>query len=259
MKFVELGTKALRTIGAVGQGVGVSANDLQVAFEAQADLFDSWAAQRLTIYQTLRRVFPIVANQGGPDNPYTIGTGGDLDVPRPTWLPNANVIMDTSTPPIEYPLTIFKPQEYARTAIKDLASALCTAIYFDGQWDNDGAAQGLGNIFLYPVPNGQMPLRLALYLPFPMQGFADMAETDYTFPPGYAEALRYQLAHRLASEFQKSLSAETQALVVSTFAVIQRDNVPIPNISSDYGLPGTGPGQGLYNWRTGENTTLGGR
>ncbi len=259
MKFIELGEKALRTVGAVGQGVPVSANDIEVAFEACQDMFDAWSAQRLTIFQTLRKVFPIVANQGGPDNPYTIGLGGDLDVPRPTWIPNANLQCLTTTPPFEYPLTVLKPNEYARTAIKGLASALATCLFFDGKWETEtGADQGLGDLFLYPVPNGEMDLELVLYLPYPMTGFADRADTDYTFPPGYAEALRYQLAKRLASEFQKPLSQETQQLIVDTFAVIQRNNVPIPNLRSDYGVAGTNAASGLYNWRTGTNTRLGG-
>lgn len=250
MKFVELGTKALRTIGAIGQGVDPSGNDMQVAFEACNDMIDAWAAQRLTIFQTLRKLFDLVANQGGVANPYTIGLGGDFDVPRPTWIPDANLVVYTTTPPFEYPLHIMTPDEYARTSIKDLASAMATALFFDGKFDTTGPDTGLGDLFLYPVPNGQMPVKLALYLPYPMTGFADIGTTDYTFPPGYKEALRYQLAKRLAAEFQRELSQEIQQLVSDTWAVIQRANVPIPTLRSDYGLPGMGAGS-MYNWRTG--------
>lgn len=251
MKFVELATKSLRTIGAVGQGVPVSDNDIQVAFEACQDMFDAWAAIRVTIYQTLKKVFPLVANQGGPDTPYTVGLGGDFNIQRPTWIPEANLFVQTTNPGFRIPLAILTPDQYARISIQSLSSALAQALYFDGKFDTSGPDVGLGQIFLYPVPNGQQPCSLELYLPTPMQGFADMATTDYTFPPGYAEALRYQLAKRLASEFQRPLSAETADLCVSTWAVIERNNVPVPVMRSDWGVPGANQYTGLFNWRTG--------
>lgn len=257
MKFVELARQSLRTIGAIGQGVEPTGNDIDVSFEAANDMFDAWAAQRLTIFQQLRSVFPLVANQGGPLAPITIGVGGDFNVARPLWIPNANLNVLTTTPAFEYPLTILEPDEYARTAIKNMSSAMPTALFYNGKFDTSGADAGLGDIFLYPVPNGQMPLELVLYRPVAMTGFADKATTEYSFPPGYKEAIRYQLAKRLAVEFQIEMSAEAQQLCVDTFAVIQRDNAPIPNMRSDYGVPGVGAGSGLYNWRTGTNSRVG--
>ena len=254
MKFVELARKSLRTIGAIGQGVPMSANDLALAFEAANDMIDAWAAVRLTIFQTLRKIYPLVADRGGPLDPYTIGVGGDFDVPRPTFISNANLNVLTTDPPFEITLDIYDQNEYANITIKNLSSALAEALYYDGKFDTSGADVGLGNIFLYPVPNGQQPLELALYLPIAMTGFADEATTDYTFPPGYAEALRYQLAKRLAVEFGKTLSPEHQQLAIDTFAVIQRPNAPIPSLRCDYGVPGTGASEGLWNWRTGTNS-----
>lgn len=258
MKFVDLARKSLRTIGAIGQGVPMSSNDVQVAFEACQDMFDAFAAERLTVFQTLRKVFPLVANKGSAANPYSIGIGGDFDVKRPTWIDDANLNVLTTTPYFEYPLAILTPDEWARTAIKNMASSMATCLYFDGRFDTSGADAGLGDLYLYPVPNGQMSLELVLYLPYPFDGFADQATTVYTFPAGYAEAIRYQLAKRLASEFQKQLSPETQSLITSTFAVIQRDNVVVPNLLSDFGIPGTGAQNGIWNWRTGTNSRRGG-
>ena len=258
MKFVELATKSLRTIGAIGQGVALSANDLQVAFEAANDMIDAWAAVRLTIFQQLNYTYPLVAGQGSPTNPYTIGLGGDFNQPRPTWIADANLKVLTSTD-FEYPLDILQPNEYARIAIKTLPSAMATALFYDGGFPISGADTGLGNIYLYPVPNGGMSLELVLYMPVPMTGFADVSTTEYTFPKGYAEALRYQLAKRLASEFGKELDQATQQLCIDTFAIIQRNNGPMPNLRSDFGVPGTNAAAGLYNWRTGQNSRSGAR
>lgn len=255
--FVTLAHKALRTIGAIGQGVTPLGNDMDLAFEAANDMIDAWAAQRLTIFQTIRHVFPLVANQGGPLNPYTIGIGGDFNVQRPIFLADAMQNVLTTTPSFEIPLDILEEREYANIAIKDLASALSNGIYYDGKFDTSGVDVGLGDLFLYPVPNGQQPVELVLYLPKPLLEFADKATTYYTFPPGYAEALRYQLAKRLAVEFGKELSPEHQQLAIDTFAVIQRPNASIPSLRCDYGVPGTGAANGLYDWRLGVTTSRG--
>ncbi len=255
MKFVELGTKALRTVGAIGQGVEPSGNDMTVAFEAANDMINAWAAIKLTVFQNLRQVFDLVANKGGPLNPYTVGIGGDFSIRRPTWISNAALNMLTSTPAFEIPLDILTPEKYAGIPIKDMSSAIAQALFFNGKFDTHGVDVGLGELFLYPVPTMSQPCELVLYYPVPMRGFADQATTDYTFPDGYAEALRYQLAKRLASEFKKELDQETKQLCIDTFAIIQRPNIPIPSLKTDYGVGSSGGG-GLYNWRTGQNSTF---
>lgn len=254
MTFTDLARKSLRTIGAIGQGVRMSPNDIQVSFEAANDMIDAWAAQRLTIFQTLLKTFALVANMGGPSNPYTIGVGGDFNVPRPVFISVATMQVLTTTPPFKIGLDILEDDEYANLTIPNLASALSEAMYYNGKFDTSGGSAGLGEIFLYPVPNGQQPVELVLQLPTPMTGFADLDITDYSFPPGYAEALRYQLAKRLAVEFGKTMSPENQQLAIDTFAVIQRPNAKVPNLRCDYGVPGTGATEGLWNWRTGTNT-----
>jgi hypothetical protein len=251
MKFTELGTKALRTIGAIGQGITASAYDITVAFEACQDMMDAFAAQRLTVFQTRREVTPIVANQGSIANPYTVGVGGDIDIFRPTWIAAANYQILDTTPALEGPLAIYTPQDWARVSLKNMTAELPQGLFYDGQFPTSGVDVGLGNLYLYPVPDGTMSLELVLYIPYPFTGFADIATTDYTFPPGYAEALRYQLAKRLATEYRKQLTQETQQLVVDTFAVLQRPNVPMPILQADWGVPGVGNAYGLYNWRTG--------
>ncbi|HON93081.1 MAG TPA: hypothetical protein PKZ07_16040 [Sedimentisphaerales bacterium] len=258
MKFVDLAKKTLRTVGVYGSGQPLNAIDVRVVFDLANEMLDAWAAQRLTVYQTLRITVPtLTAGKGGVSNPYTVGLGGDINIQRPGWISTANLIVKTTNPTLETPLAIFKPEEYAAIAIKDLASSLATGLYFDGAFATTGAKTGLGNLYLYPVPNGGQPLGLALYIPTPLRGFADIDATDYTFPPGYEQALHYQLVKRAAGDFQRDLSAEVQSLIVETFKVIADQNAQTPNISSDVGVPGMGSGYGLYNWRTGSNSRRG--
>lgn len=251
MKFAELAYRALRTINAIGQGIPVQPNDLTIAFEAANDMIDAWAAQRLTIFQNLRFSYPIVPGQGTPSDPYTIGIGGDLNQARPLWIDVATLQDNSNTPVFELnpPLAILTPDEYARIPIKTLSASLANSLYYNGRFKTSGVGHSLGEIFLYPVPNGGQDLNLCLYCPVAMTEFADIATTEYYFPPGYREALRYQLAKRLAVELGKPVSAELEQMATDTFAVLERPNVPIENLRADYGLPGLPGDRGIYNWR----------
>ena len=257
MKFVDLAKKALRTVGAYGQGMPLNANDVSVAFDLANEMLDAWAAKRITIFQTLRVTTPVVANQGSPSNPYTVGIGGDIDIQRPLFISDANLSVNTTDPPFEIPLTILKDGEYAAIAIKAMSSAMATALYFNGKFDTTGADTGLGDLFLYPVPNGSYSMDLVLYVPTALREFADVDTTDYTFPPGYAQALHYQLALRCAGDFQRPLSPETMTLIRDTWKIVADSNAMSPNIRSDYGVPSVGSAYGLYNWRTGSNSRRG--
>lgn len=243
----DLTKRALRTLGVLAPGEPLPPQDSVAGFEALNDLLDGWAAQRLTIFQTLRNLYPLTAGQGSPTTPITIGPGGTLNQVRPLWIPNATIQVATTTPPFEYPLNILTDESYARTAIKALTAALCYDLYYDGKFQTSGAPQGLGELFLYPVPDGSLPLSLVLYTPTPLTAFADASHTAYTFPPGYAEALRYQLAKRLASDYGQSLTPEAAELAVTSFGVIQRPNGRIPTLRNDVRRGGGG----VYNWRTG--------
>lgn len=256
MKFTELARKALRTINAAPRAGEVSPEDLNIAFEAANDMLDAWAAKRLTIFQVQRKVYPGVTGKGSPSNPYTIGPGGDFDQPRPLWIPNAECQVNTTTPPFEFPLNILKDDDWARTSIKALASSLPSDLYYDYRFPVTGIDTGLGQIYLYPVPNGGQPISIVLYTPLALARFADRDITDYTFPPGYAEALRYQLAIRLAIELGYEQPQDLKDMAATTFGVIQRPNARIPVLRSDQGMAGMAGG-GFYNWRLGTMTRRG--
>jgi hypothetical protein len=256
VKFEYFATRSLRAIGACGQGIDPTPELMQYALQAFNDMIDTWAVDRLTVFQSLLREFDLVANQGSVDNPYTIGIGGDFNIARPTWITDANLLVKTTTPYYEYQLEILKPGEWNAIGMKNLAGGLANSLYFDGKFDTSGGSVGLGRIYLNPVPNGTLPLGIRLYIPTPMDGFADIDQTSYLFPPGYRETLVYQGMKRLAIDLGKPLTADQQAMATDSFRLIKDANVQSPNIRSDVGLPGSRGGS-LYNWRTGTNTPSG--
>ncbi len=242
--------KAYRSILVLRPGDVLTPAQAQVGFEALNDLLDAWAAIRLTIFQTTRLVYPLIAGKGTPDNPYTIGPGGDFDQARPLWIPNARILIHTTDPPFEAPCAVYTNDQWASLGIKTLASALVQGIYYDTTFPSSGASLGLGTIMVYPIPTGALPLSLVLYTPIPLTTFADLNTTPYSFPPGYAEALRYQLALRLASEAGVPVPPIVAEMATVTFAVVQRPNVRMPALRTD--VPVGRGALGLYNWRLGE-------
>lgn len=251
MKFSALAKKSLRSINAAPRAGEVSPEDTAIAFEAANDMLDAWAAKRLTIFHTQRKVYALTANKGTPTNPYTIGPGGNFDQARPLWIPTAMCLVPGDDP-YEFELDVVNQDTYARISLKAIGSALPSKLFYDARFPSSGATVGLGQIFLYPVPDGSQSLSLVLYTPLALTAFADIDTTDYTFPPGYAEAMRYQLAIRLAIELGYPLTPDLSEMAATTFGVIQRPNARVPLLRCDSAMSGTGAAGSSYNWRTGD-------
>jgi hypothetical protein len=252
-----LTTKALRLIGKLRPRDVLNADDSATGFDAANDMLDGWAAQRLTVYQTLANQYTLLANRGGPVGsafpPYLIGIGSpDFNQVRPEWIYDAHLILTNSTPPIENPdFVVFREDEYERISAKTLTSSIPKGMFYDHAFPTTGASAGYGNIFLYPVPNGSQPLALVIYTPTPLSSFLDPNTTPYLFPPGYAEALRYQLAIRLAGEYGMDPPAKVNEIAALSFGIIKRPNVRIPVLRTD--LPKIGGGGSIFDWRMGVN------
>ena len=81
-----------------------------------------------------------------------------------------------------------------------------------------------------------------------LTAFPDLV-TDITFPPGYREALRYNLAMRLIAEmpgnYNQIMGQVTGELAISSLARIRSINIPVVQTNSDPALFGYG---GRYNY-----------
>ena len=236
----DLIERTLKTIGVLASGETPSAGDAADAFVILNGMVDSWGTQRLTVYTTARTAFDLTAST----QDYTIGTGGTFNIARPVWIVAASIIPDkdaSSAQKIELPITsALNTTEWQQVAIKGTTSTYPLEFYYDKAW-----TAGLATISVWAVPSTSSS-QLALYTPTALVQFADRT-TDYTFPPGYEEALRYQLAMRLAPEFGRSISQEVHALAQDTFGNIKRANGSMETLGIDAALSAKG---GRYDWRT---------
>jgi hypothetical protein len=235
----DLITRSLKTIGVLAAGETANGTDVNDALTQLNNMIDTWATNRLTIYSVARTALNLSAST----QTYTIGTGGTWNIARPIWITAAGVIPDSTAAAAqktEIPIRILTVEQWRDIAIKELTSTYPQEMYYDKTW-----TAGLGNIEVWPIPTSSNS-QVVLYTPTALVQFADLT-TNYTFPPGYEEALRYQLALRLAPEFGRQLSPDVQMLAAETFANIKRTNTNEDVLSIDPALVSTG---GRYDWRT---------
>jgi hypothetical protein len=218
----DFGTRALRLLGVIDATQTPSSEDIQTAFEALNDLIDDWGTQRQTIYKIARNVFNLVSGQAT----YTLGSGGDWNIVRPVWIERISVIPENSgsgnTGPMEIPIGYtLDIQAFQQICIKTAESSFPQAAYWDRGWTT-----GLSNVQVYPVPTSSDGA-IVLYTPVAVTEFADLS-TEYTFPPGYAKAIRYNLAVDLAPEFGIDAPNDVQRIATQSLADIKRaNNAPI--------------------------------
>lgn len=205
---------ALRLIQEMTPGQTPHADDTDTALLILNSMLEAWSSDRLLPFSFERRVFPLVAGT----QTYTIGPGAAFDMDRPVRIERAGLLIDT----IEYPLDMLTLDRWAGLAYKSLASQP-RALY------NDGASP-YSTLSVYPVPDRVSSL--ILYIPQQLAGFASTS-VDVWFPNAYADAIRYNLAVRLAPEWGRVLRADVLELARETKAEILRMNLKAPEMSCD--------------------------
>lgn len=199
--------QAVTTLGVYQPGETVDPSIVAYAQTMLTELIDSWATQALTVLTVDRAVWDITAGKGGPDDPYTLGPGGDWDTgtaARPEEICNANLLLNgQSGVPIEIPLAIITDDMYAQQAIKTQTNPLPQWLYYN-------PTIPLGRVYLWNVPTNATN-QIVLYTPTLTPQFADLDTTAYVCPPGYAKAFRLCLASALITAL--SVSGEVAARV----------------------------------------------
>ena len=227
--------------GLVRPGRTASPEQLTDGLARLNDMIDAWGIERLTIFFVLRTEKTLADATAS----YTIGTGGSINIVRPASIESAGLILDTAADPTtEKPIHIFTDQEWQSIKQKGLTSTLVSGIYYDKQW-----TAGLATIYVWPVPTIGTTA-LILYTLQALTAFADLT-TSYTFPPGYAEAIGYQLALRLAPEFGGLTDPATEKNATVALARLKRGNIRPVEVELDRATPGLHAGN-VFDWRTGD-------
>lgn len=226
---------AMKDLGVLAAGEVPSADEMADGLVALNGLADALGLDRLTLY-TLTRTTKTLASGTAS---YTIGTGGSINLERPTWIDHAGLILDTgASTPIEVPIDVLTDEDYAAWSMKTEQQSQSRAI-----WYNHGFAASLGLIYPLPIPN-VATTQLVLYTPGGMVTAFSTADTDLVAPRGYTRMLRKWLALEIAPMFLVEPSAGLIRQAVDARNMVLGANVRTRRRVSSPGLAG---GAGVWN------------
>lgn len=229
---------ALQRINVLAAGETASGAESADALKRLNVLLDRLGSERLNIPFITRTAKAITAST----STYTIGTGGDINIVRPTYIDRINLLDTTPSPDTEIPLTRLTEEGYAGIVSKADTATYPTHWYYDHKY-----ASGLGNIILYPVPTGTT-LQMVLYTPTAVPIYSAVTST-VLLPPGYQQMLETNLAVELAAEYGKAVHPSLAKAAGESLRAIKRANFRMQDLHVD--PAGLGSGGGWYDIYTG--------
>src|SRR5271167_3083984 len=122
--------------------------------------------------------------------------------PRPIELYSANLLLTSSSPPARVQLRIIDENEWMSKPVPQVLSDVPTELYYNPKFPN-------GEIRLYPLQSSAYGLEMMVLNDLPAQ---ILQTTVFALPPGYREAVTYELAIALGPSFSKPISADLRAL-----------------------------------------------
>lgn len=202
----EIVEASLRKIHVLGQGSSLTAKQADDGLKALNRMIATWSVQGNMVYAENFETFPLVNGQ----STYTIGVGGDFDTARVTRISSAYVTQDQT----DYLLARWDKDDYASIPRKESTSAIPEIFYFD-------AGYPLSTIRLYYKPSGVASI--TLIDESILTGFTDL-DTLFGMPPEYEDALIYNLAIRMAPEYEREPSVSVQKIAIETKDAVKTQN-----------------------------------
>src|ERR1700742_374469 len=106
---LDLIASALRLINVIAAGEFVPEPMANDALQVLNDMIDSWNTDSLAIYTTRTDDFPFVLGKQS----YTLGAGGDFNIPRPPEITGMSTIQLTDPDnPVEIPIAMYTIAEW---------------------------------------------------------------------------------------------------------------------------------------------------
>lgn len=192
---------ALRNINAIATGETPSSAEMSEASEAFNLMIKAWQAEGMGLWLNDTFTITLVADQAS----YTMGTGGDVNAPRPLEVIEARFYYTSGGN--EIPMIQASRQEYFDLSLKT-STGVPTQYYYDPQ-------RSLGVFYIWPVwkttPAGSIKGTVKTVI----EDFDSLANT-VDFPQEWLRALKFNLAIELAPEYGKEPSRTLISLAISS-------------------------------------------
>lgn len=200
--------RALRILEVLAQGANPTGQESADGLEALNAMLEQWSTQGLIIYDKQRETFTLSSGT----SQYSIGSSGTFDTTWPLDIKMAGVIQAGNTD--EIPVKIITQQQWAGIVDKATSSIFPQVLYYN-------RAYPLGEINLWPVPSAASTL--VVYSLKQLSTFSLVTSTA-DLPPGFDDAIAFNLAKRLAPEYGRTLNPDAKEIAIESLANIQRYN-----------------------------------
>lgn len=226
---LEMISRSMRLIGALGRGETPTDDEQTDGLAALNAMMDSWDAQSLAVYRVQSESFTWTASQTSQ----TMGSGGDFNTTRPAEI----VSMFQRVSNVDYDIQKADDRQYALIPAKSTNGTLIKWIYPEMNYP-------LVTLYAYPVPSANATVHITSWKA--LQSFS--AATDaLALPEGYEDAIVFNLAMRLAPEYQRPIPPEVVKTANSGMRIIKQRNNRIPNAVVEPALWTASS----WDWRTG--------
>ena len=202
MTAQELIQASMRKLGVIASGETPTTNELNDGLSALQSMLRRWASAKLLVFASTKETFTLTSGT----SIYSWGSGGDINTTRPYLITGASI--DDSSG-VTHPVDIISEGKYRSISVKSTTDRPY-ALFFNPVYP-------LASLYLYPVPNAAETLNLDSVKPFTETSSIDVLSSTISFPPNYEEALIYNLAVRIASEFGKVITAEVATIASNSY------------------------------------------
>lgn len=224
---------AMRAVNILSSGRNPTAAESEDYVEILNQFIDACNAERLLIY-TINRLGPFDLTIGKQF--YTVGTGGDINIPRPPRIESMSIInLNNNVQPVELPIDMLDEMAWQSIPVKNIPGPLP-----DKVWDDGGFP--MRTLGYWTIPS--VPVQTVIYGWGALTQFPNL-NTKQAFPPGYLEFMRYNLAIRLDNA---EITPQVMTLAMESKARIKSFNAPIITLQCDDALMLSGDNSTVYNW-----------
>jgi len=201
--------QGMQHAGVLGLRDDLDAANAAYGLKVLNSMLDSWRLEKLMVFHLKQEELTLVVNQRS----YSIGDGAaDFDTPRPIEIVDPVFIREGQ---YDYPVKLIQKNEYGKLVTKtNVTSNLPRFLFYDQSYPN-------GTIFIYPAPSAANTL--VINSPQIIQNFATKT-TAVSLPPGYQDAIEYELAIRFAAKKGFAVNNEIKRIANETKARIKTHN-----------------------------------
>jgi hypothetical protein len=176
------------------------------------NMINSWAIDKLMLYQVQAEVFPLVASQQS----YTMGLGGNFNTARPYKI--ASALLRESG--LDSNFEIANYQEYAAITYKSLGGRPYI-LYVEDSYP-------LMTLYVNPVPTSSA-YSIGLYSWKQLSNFVNLTDT-VDLPAGYAELIETNLTLRICAAFNRQVTPELKQWADETKRNVMKQNIKTPRL-----------------------------